>query len=217
MADNVPQWTMPVAVGVAVLLIVAAVVNALAVAVTTGPLRILVAIVVAAAGGAAVVVHVRWRMTTKTYDRTAEFLAQRWLIPLAAAALILACALLVGGAGRVPRTSVAAAGVAGLCVLIAPSVMYGAVAVGYFTQPGLIPLTGERAFFDGYPMTLPGILYGITIGVLTLLPLALSTRPTGSPPPPPEPPKPEPAPLVTRVAPGVAEVLEHPPAAVGRG
>jgi hypothetical protein len=196
-----PAWAPLAVVVLTVLLVVAGVVNALALPAPTGAGRartlwprgrVLAALAVTAVGGAAAVVLGIWALgeppAGPDLNRTVVD-ALPFLLP----GLVLACALLAGGlrpnalAARPARSVLgwAAAGVVAVVSVVGTAgVVLGA---DRFLEAPRVLLSGPAGLadrlVDGAVLVVGGIMAGATLAVLALLPRALST-PDGPAPPP---------------------------------
>jgi hypothetical protein len=166
-----PAGAFPVLLALSAALVVAAVVAALAAHPAPGPGRVFAGAVVAVVGAVGVVGQSMWRLTL---INESALLA----LPVAAltvAALVLACAGLAGLFDRI-----GAVGRVGLSVAVAiagPFVIVGALTVSYL--PGLLywvvwpPLDTPFTVDDtSVPFSVVGLLLGVGLAALALLPLA---------------------------------------------
>ncbi len=185
MPDQLPAWVVPAAVALSVLLVLAGVLNALAVVPRIGWGRALVALAVVAGGGALVVAVDLWAVSASPAP------AVDWVVdvalPFVMAVPVLACALLAGGLGRSLLGWCAFGVVAVASVLGTVGVLVSSVQTSALAQTLLRRFVGATAVGDGRIIVVAGIMAGTTFAMLALLPRALSTPDDSAPLPAPPP------------------------------
>jgi hypothetical protein len=95
---------------------------------------------------------------------------------------VLGCALLGGPVPGLRRGRLYYAAIAPVFALLAPMFCLGIIFVTTLAQALIYGVTGDYGFVDGVPAALSGLLLGVALSALTLVPHFLAPEPTGPPP-----------------------------------
>ena len=98
------------------------------------------------------------------------------------AAGVLGCALLGGPVPGLRRGRFYYAAIAPVFALLAPMFCLAIIFATALAQPLIYGVTGDRGFVDGVPAALSGLVLGVALSALTLVPHFLAPEPTGPPP-----------------------------------